>query len=124
MRVLLAALLAFAVALPAAAQTGQPSYGFSLFGDPLKYPPGFAHFDYVNPDAPKGGDLRLDAIGTFDTLNPFTLKGVQADGVNMVFETLMAGSLDEPFTQYGWVAESVTVAPDRSWVAYKLRPQA
>ncbi len=108
-------------ALPALAQ--QASHGVALHGAP-KYPANFTHFEYTNPDAPKGGEFRLSAIGTYDTLNPYTLKGMAADGAGMVFETLMAGSMDEPFSQYGWVAESVAVAPDRSWVSYKLRPEA
>lgn len=107
--------------LPALAQTAQ--HGIALHGDP-KYGKNFTHFDYVNPGAPKGGEVRLAAIGTFDTLNPFTLKGVAATDAGLVFETLMAASLDEPFSQYGWIAESVTVAPDRSWVSYKIRPEA
>ncbi|MDE2029362.1 MAG: ABC transporter substrate-binding protein [Alphaproteobacteria bacterium] len=111
----------FLLALPAAAQ--EAHQGIALHGEP-KYKPGFTHFDYVNPNAPKGGTLHLASIGTYDTLNPFTLKGVAADGAGMVFETLMASSLDEPFSEYGWIAQSVTVAPDRSWVEYKLRPQA
>ena len=102
---------------------GAAQYGIALHGAP-KYPASFTHFDYVNPDAPKGGELHLAAIGTFDTVNPFTLKGVGADGAGMVFETLMAPSMDEPFSQYGWLAESVTVAPDRQSIAYHLRPQA
>lgn len=106
---------------PALAQTAQN--GIALHGAP-KYPANFPHFDYANPDAPKGGDLHLSSIGTFDTINPFTLKGVAADGAPMVFETLMSGSLDEPFSQYGWIAQSVTVAPDRKWVSYQLRPEA
>jgi len=97
--------------------------GIALHGTP-KYAPGFTHFDYVNPDAPKGGEIRLDSLGTFDTVNPFTLKGVAADNAAIVFETLMVKSLDEPFTEYGWVAESTTVASDRSWVSYHLRPEA
>ncbi len=119
----MAAVFAFSffLSLPACAQTAQ--LGVALHGAP-KYPANFSHFDYVNPDAPKGGDLHLSAIGTYDTVNPYTLKGVAADGANMVFETLMGGSMDEPFSQYGWVAESVTVAPDKTWVSYKLRPQA
>lgn len=112
---------ALLVALPALAQTAQN--GLALHGEP-HYGTTFTHFDYVNPDAPKGGDLHLSATGTYDTLNPFTLKGVAAEGVGFMFETLMVRSLDEPFSQYGWVAESVTVAPDRTWVSYKLRPQA
>jgi microcin C transport system substrate-binding protein len=109
---------AFADSLP----TG-PQEGIALRGAP-KYAPGFQHFDYVNADAPKGGDLHLSAIGTFDTVNPFTLKGVQAEGASAVFETLMASSLDEAMSEYGLIAESVTVAPDRTWVSYKLRPEA
>ncbi len=104
-------------------QAQQPSNGIALHGQP-KYGNDFKHFDYINPDAPKGGELRLAEIGTYDSLNPYILKGVPAAGVGMVFETLMDASLDEPFSQYGWVAESVTVAPDRSWVSYKLRPEA
>ena len=109
--------------MPAWAQAQEASHGVALHGTP-KYPANFTHFDYVNPDAPKGGDLHMSALGTFDTLNPYTLKGVAADGSDMVCETLMAGSMDEAFSQYGWVAESVTVAPDRTWVSYKIRPQA
>jgi len=119
LRYLYVGLLLFSGA--AFAQTAQN--GIALHGAP-KYAADFTHFDYVNAEAPKGGDLHLSAIGTFDTINPYTLKGVGADGAGMVFETLMAGSLDEPFSQYGWVAESVTVASDRTWVSYKLRSQA
>ncbi len=103
--------------------TSRPAHGLSMYGD-LKYGPGFAHFEYVNPRAPKGGAVRLSAIGTFDTLNPFTLKGVAAAGLGYVFETLMVGSADEPFAQYGLIAETVETPPDRSWVAFRLRPQA
>jgi microcin C transport system substrate-binding protein len=109
------------LAVPAAA--AEPSTGIALHGSP-KYAAGFKNFDYVNPDAPKGGDVRFAALGTFDTLNPFTLKGVGADPAGMAFETLTVKSLDEPFTEYGWVAETITVAPDRSWVSYHLRPEA
>lgn len=105
----------------AQAQTAQ--HGLAMRGTP-RYSASFAHLDYVNPDAPKGGTLRLSSIGTFDTLNPFTLKGMAAAGMEMVFETLMVRSLDEPFSKYGWVAESATIAPDRTWISYKLRPQA
>ena len=67
------------------------TYGLSLFGD-LKYGPGFTHFDYANPDAPKGGTMRLSAIGTFDTLNPFVIKGVPAAGIRQIFDTLSTAS--------------------------------
>jgi microcin C transport system substrate-binding protein len=111
---------------PPAAAAGPAVYsghGMAMHGD-LKYPAGFKHFDYANPGAPKGGDVRLAAVGTFDTLNPFVLKGVPAAGAGEVFETLMAGSADEPFSQYGLVAEAIEVPADRSWVAFTLRPAA
>jgi microcin C transport system substrate-binding protein len=94
-----------------------------MFGD-LKYGPGFKHFDYVNAEAPKGGDVKLAAIGTFDNLNPFILKGVPAAGSGLTYETLMVGSFDEPFSEYGLVAESIEMPADRSWVAFTLRPEA
>jgi microcin C transport system substrate-binding protein len=107
--------------------TPQPSattsYAMSMFGD-LKYGPGFKHFDYVNPEAPKGGEVKLAAIGTFDSLNPFILRGVAAAGMGLTFESLMVGSFDEPFSEYGLVAESIEVPADRSWVAFTLRPEA
>jgi microcin C transport system substrate-binding protein len=99
------------------------AHGFSMHGD-LKYPAGFTHFQYVNPAAPKGGDVKLAAIGTFDTLNPFVLKGVPAVGSAGVFDTLTTQSEDEPFSQYGLIAETIEVPADRSWVAFTLRPQA
>ena len=112
---------------PASSQAGSDrvtvSHGLSMHGD-LKYGPGFKHFDYVNPEAPKGGDVQLAAIGTFDTLNPFILKGVPAVGLGEIFDTLTVGSLDEPFSEYGLVAESIEVPADRSWVAFTLRPEA
>src|SRR5579875_620935 len=110
----------FWFATPALAQ---PRHGLSLFGD-LKYPPGFKHFDYVNPEAPKGGVIKYAAIGTFDSFNPFILKGVPVAGVGLMFDTLMAHSEDEPASSYGLVAESVDVAPDKQSVTFTLRPQA
>ncbi len=76
----------------AAAQDGEWRHGLSLFGT-LKYEPGFAHFDYVNPEALKGGTARMHAIGTFDSLNPFTFKGRSAGLVSLIYETLLTGSL-------------------------------
>jgi microcin C transport system substrate-binding protein len=129
-RILALALLALTLCGPALAQNAgaqsagnPPRHGLSLFGD-LKYPPNFQHFDYVNPNAPKGGAVKYATIGSFDTLNPFTLKGQPAAGVGEMFDTLMVSSGDEPASFYGLVAESVQVAPDRSWVIYNLRPQA
>jgi microcin C transport system substrate-binding protein len=98
-------------------------HGMSMYGD-LKYKAGFTHFDYTNPDAPKGGDVKLSALGTFDNLNPFILKGVPAAGIGETFDTLMVQSSDEPFSQYGLIAETIEVPADRSWVAYTLRPEA
>jgi microcin C transport system substrate-binding protein len=99
------------------------TYGMSLYGE-YKYQPGFTHFDYVNPDAPKGGTMRLNAIGTFDTLNPFTIKGVPASGIGELFDTLMTRSEDEAATDYPLIAESADLAPDRSAVTYTLNPKA
>lgn len=115
--------LVLAFVSPAHAAEPAPQHGIALHGEP-KYPASFTHFEYVNADAPKGGALRLADIGTFDTLNPFTLKGEAASEIGMTFQTLMEGALDEPFSQYGLLAQSVTVAPDRSWVSYELRPEA
>jgi len=98
-------------------------HAMSMYGD-LKYPAGFKHFEYANPDAPKGGDVKLAAFGTFDTLNPFTLKGVPAAGLGELFDSLMAGAADEPLSYYGLVAETIEAPADRSWVAFTLRPEA
>src|SRR6266478_1249457 len=85
-----------------AAAQAAATYGMSLFGD-LKYGPDFKHFDYVNPDAPKGGTMRSSAIGTFDTLNPYVIKGLPAAGIGMIFDTLSVASQDEPGSEYGLV---------------------
>jgi microcin C transport system substrate-binding protein len=122
-------LLAAAVLVPLAvvAQGGaaRPVNGpaISMYGD-LKYQPGFKHFQYANPDAPKGGDVKMAAFGTYDTLNPFTLKGVPAAGLGEMFDSLMVGASDEPFSYYGLVAETIETPADRSWVTFTLRPQA
>jgi len=99
------------------------SHGNSLVGE-LKYPPDFKHFDYVNPDAPKGGEVRLSTTGSFDSLHPFILKGDVAAGIGLTFETLMTSARDEPSSEYGLLAESVETAEDLSWVAYTLRSEA
>ena len=123
-RLLVLVVAALGVACPAFhASADEPRNGLALFGD-LKYPAGFQHFDYVNPAAPKGGGVKYDAIGTFDTLNPFTLKGQPAAGVGAMFDTLMTPSEDEPSSSYGLIAESVEVANDKASVVYNLRPQA
>jgi len=107
---------------PAAESTGQ--HGLALHGD-LKYGPDFTHFDYVNPDAPKGGNVRFAAVGnTYDNLNPFILRGVPAAGLSQTFDTLTAQANDEPFSVYGLIAERIVVADDNSWVRFTLRPEA
>jgi microcin C transport system substrate-binding protein len=118
---LLAVALLFQV-IPAKADT-RVVHGTSLLGD-LKYSPDFKHFDYVNPDALKGGDVRLSAVGSFDSLHPFILKGRSAAGLGLAFESLMAPANDEASTYYGLIAESVEIPDDFSWVAYTLRPEA
>ncbi|UQY34635.1 extracellular solute-binding protein [Pseudomonas fulva] len=113
------------------------SHGYAQFGA-LKYPASFTHFDWVNPEAPKGGTLRIMAAGSFDTLNPYTLKGTSPVatanflqyGVTELNEPLMVGtglydpSGDEPASSYGLIASSVEYSEDRSWVVFNLRPEA
>ena len=101
-----------------------PQAGIAMHDAP-KYRPAFTHFNYVNPDAPKGGALRLGVLGSFDSLNPFIVKGAPVAGMrDYVYETLLARSYDEPFSLYGLIAESVETPEDRSWVIFQLRPEA
>lgn len=103
------------------------AHAYAQFGD-VKYPAGFAHFDYVNPNAPKGGSIALVSptrASQFDKYNPFTLKGTAPPNLGgMVFETLLTGTLDEPTTAYGLLAQDVAVAPDRLSATFRLHPQA
>jgi microcin C transport system substrate-binding protein len=118
--------LVLALAVPTAspqAEEGRATHGASMYGD-LKYGPDFTHFDYANPDAPDGGTLVLSAVGSFDSLNPYILKGTPASGLTLTFETLTTGSADEPFSEYGLIAESIEMPEDRSWVIFTLRPEA
>ena len=121
MRIFSAVLLA-AFSLPAWA-----AHGYALWGE-LKYPPGFAHFDYVNPAAPKGGEIRLvgnSRASTFDKYNPFTIQGSAPTYLSeLMFDSLLAGSLDEAGAAYGLLAEDVSVAPDRLSATFRLRPEA
>ena len=114
--------LCLSMALSANAQ-GIESHGIAMHGD-LKYDRDFTHFDYVNPSAPKGGSFRQAAIGTFDSFNPFIIKGTAADGMGLTFDSLMARSHDEPFTQYGLLAERVRMPTSRQWVEFDLRQEA
>ena len=98
-------------------------HALAMSGTP-KYPAGFTHFDYVNPDAPKGGTLKMGTTGTYDSFNPFITKGVPASGVGFLYDTLTVKSDDEPFTQYGLVADQIELPDDLSWVVYHIDPQA
>ena len=119
----------FAAALMAASAAplaAEPRHGLSIFGD-LKYPADFKHFDYVNPDAPKGGkasQIGPAGITTFDSFNSFILKGDAAQGMELTYDSLMARANDEPDAVYGLVAETADVAPDGMSVTFKLRPEA
>ncbi|MBT8371239.1 MAG: extracellular solute-binding protein [Deltaproteobacteria bacterium] len=99
------------------------SHALTLTGTP-KYAEDFKHFDYANPDAPKGGDLKMGSVGTFDSLNPFIIRGVPAAGITLMYDTLTVQSLDEPFTQYGLIAAKIEMPEDRSWVIYHLNSKA
>ena len=118
------AALTLALLLFASAARAEPVHGIALYGAP-KQPADFAHFSYVNPEAPKGGRLVLSSFGSYDSLNPLIVKGVAANGVrDLTIESLMARGLDEPFTLYGLVAETVEVPEDRSSITFNLNPKA
>lgn len=123
----LAAAMLAAPVLPGA--QAEPKHAIAMIGDPA-LPPDFSHLPYANPEAPKGGRIRYGMVGTFDSVNPFVVKGTAPRGIidylwgNNVYETLMARSYDEPFTMYGLLAESVETPDDRSWVEFTLNPKA
>jgi microcin C transport system substrate-binding protein len=99
------------------------AHASSLVGEP-KYGPGFEHFDYVNPDAPKGGAAGIATLGSFDSFNPFIVKGDPPTGIGLIFDSLMEASLDEGSTHYGLLAEWEEHPADDGWVAFKLREGA
>lgn len=102
----------------------EPLHGIAMHGLP-KQPADFSHFSYVDPDAPKGGRLTLSAFGSFDSLNPLIVKGEAVSGIReYVYESLMARGLDEPFTLYGLIAETIDVPDDRSSITFNLNPKA
>ena len=117
------------IAGPAQAQSGTEEPGWrhalSLFGD-IKYPADFKRFDYVNPDAPKGGIARMISIGTFDNFNIAVsgVKGSLAPAAALIYETLMSKSQDEVVTEYGLLAEAASHPDDFGWVIYRLRKEA
>ncbi len=116
-------ILALFLTIPAHAA---PSHGLSAFGD-LKYRENFTHFEYVNPDAPVGGQLSMigtSGVTSFDSLNAFILKGQPAEGLNLLFDTLMVRAMDEPDAMYGLLASAAEISEDRSAVTFTLRPEA
>lgn len=118
--------MTLSVAPPLGAQQASDGFvhGLALGASP-RLPAGFSHFGYVNPSAPAGGTLRASALGSFDKLNPFTLKGVAAKGVmDLVFESLTIGSLDEPMATYGLLAKDMRLAKDGRSIIFRLRPEA
>ena len=102
----------------------QPQHAMTLYDEAPKYPSDFTHFDYTNPDAPKGGTLRLAGLNGFDSLNPFIPKGNAADQIGLIYDTLSYHSSDEPFTEYGLLAERIEKADDNSFVRFYLNPKA
>lgn len=116
--VLLCLLLLFSSAANAA-----PVHGIAMHGQP-KYGKNFKNFAYANPDAPKGGVLKMAASGTFDTFNPFVIKGTPAAGIALIYDTLTVESADEPFSEYGLIAQTIEMPKDRTWVAFNLNPKA
>ncbi len=130
-RIVLILSAALFAAPPARARDETPrhsSKAIAMHGAP-KYAEGFGHFDYVNPNAPQGGQLRLGVAGTFDSLHPFIVRGQAPQGLatgafSLVYESLMARSWDEPFSLYGLIAESVEVPDDRTGIVFNLNPKA
>jgi peptide/nickel transport system substrate-binding protein len=129
-----AAVVAATLGLGLVPQLGHaaPAHGIAMIGEPA-LPADFEHLPYVDPDAPKGGSITYGVVGTFDSLNPMIVQGglTSARGLssdpllgNLVFESLLARSADEPFTLYGFIAETVETPPDRSWVEFTLNPKA
>lgn len=120
---LLTASLALGFTTVASAEMPPATHGIAMHGD-LKYAADFPHFDYTNPDAPKGGEVRLSGFGTFDSFNPFIIKGTDADGIGMIYDSLTEKSRDEPFSEYGRLAKAIYLPEDRSWIEFELREEA
>ena len=116
-------ILAFAAMAALAEEKIIKAHGISTFGD-LKYPADFEHLDYVNPNAPVGGEFSTWAFGTFDSMSPYILKGQAAAGASIFFESLMSGTADEPDSMYGLLAESIEYPENRQWAIFNIRPEA
>ncbi|MGB0361206.1 MAG: ABC transporter substrate-binding protein, partial [Endozoicomonas sp.] len=113
--------------IPAYAETIENTnpmvHAISLYGTP-KYPEDFQHFNYVNPDAPKGGTIKQGVMGHFDSLTPYIDRGTAAAGSYLMYDTLLARSWDEPLTKYGLIAEKIQLDPQNKWVAFTINPLA
>jgi microcin C transport system substrate-binding protein len=109
------------------ARTEEPAvtrtHGLSMLGTPA-LPPDFPYFPYVNPDAPKGGEVALSAVGTFDSFNPYIIRGTAPGDIGRLFDALLIASADEANTTYGHLAQAIEIPEDRMWVAFELRPEA
>ena len=124
MRALFALITALAIGVSTSTVGAvEPVHAIAMHGSP-KYAANFTHFDYVNPKAPKGGLVRQASIGSFDSLNPYIVKGEEAAGLGGLYDSLTKASADEAFTQYGLLAESMEIPEDRSWAIFNLRPEA
>ena len=106
------------------AAAAEQKHALTLYGEPPKYAADFTHFDYVNPQAPKGGKLKLASFGGFDSLNPYLAKGNPAERIGLIYDALTYQSPDEPFTVYGLVAEAIELDPDNQFVRFVLNPKA
>jgi len=127
MRILIVCLLALGLLAPAVGRADDAAprrtYGLSLLGKP-KLPPDFPYFPYVNPNAPKGGEVALSVVGTFDSFNQFIVPGSPAADLGRLYDTLLVSSADEASTSYGHLAQTIEIPADKSWVAFELRPEA
>ncbi|MGE4220400.1 MAG: extracellular solute-binding protein [Alphaproteobacteria bacterium] len=113
----------WAAVAPSHAAEPVRGHGIAMHGDP-KYPADFKHFDYANPNAPIGGTIKLGALDGYDSFNPFIIKGRDAAGASLIYDTLMENAADEPFSEYGLLAETVETPADRSWVRFTLRKES
>ena len=116
-------LFIYTASIYAAVDTQETRHAISLYGQP-KYDPGFQHFNYANPDAPKGGELKQGVIGHFDTFVPYIDRGTAGVGSHLMYDSLLARSWDEPLTKYGLIAEKIELDPDNHWAAFHVNPKA
>lgn len=115
--------LSVATALASASDEVPTRHALALYGEPA-LAADFTHFPYTNPEAPIGGSMIRDAIGSFDSTNPFIIQGSPASGLSGIYDTLMTQNADEPFTMYGLLAEGIRLSPDRRWIEFDLNPLA